>query len=299
MEFYKTAQNFNMRFFKDCRAVCFSSMSLPILRGENCGIFAPLSVGGYAAVLPRKDGRFTAEFDDNQKYITANISEIGYHREEPMLSFLKRAEDMGAMLSGAEILFRYNTKIYQEYEPLLLTSTYLFCQKTLPPYELKNCLSAPLKDYASLVGKRGNLLFIEGDKSGYIKFSDSLVKIVLCPVKQKNAPQSIAEISVINAVSSLAMGDYEQFSKIVTAEYEKMPSGRHTKALFEIAKRLGDGLGFGILEKGGIFAVVENGKVNTFIHNLKMEYENYCGKAPDFYVASTENSGINAVKKDL
>ena len=73
---------------------------------------------------------------------------------------------------------------------------------------------------------------------------------------------------------------------------------KRTKNLFDLAVRLKDALGLGILESGGIFAVVENKKVSAFVQNLKKEYENYYGTAPDFYITSTENSGIyGTVKK--
>ncbi|MBR4720804.1 MAG: hypothetical protein IK057_03465 [Clostridia bacterium] len=298
MNFEKTAKSFKMHFGKNCERICFSGMSIPLLVGLDESLCASVSVGGCVAISVRGDGRFTAEFDDNQKYITSNILELKNHMEEPVLNFLQKIQNAGVTLCGADVLFEYNTGIYGEYEPLLLSSFYLLCKKMPMPIEMKCCLSKPLKDFVSIVGMRETLLFTEGDRHRYIKFKDSIAKIVLCCFDEKNIMEETGNIK--NAVCSLSAGDYVRFGEIITFEYEKMKNGvgKRTRNLFELAVHLKDALGVGILEQGGIFAIVENKKVNAFVRNLKKEYENYYGESPDFYITRTENSGIyGAVKK--
>lgn len=303
MNFEKTARSFNMHFGKNCEAMCFCGMSIPLLSGMTTSLSASLSAGGCIASARRTDGRFTAEFDDNQKYITSNVSEIMYHKAEPMPEFLKRAEMCGVTLGGADVLFEYNTGIYNEYKPLLLSSLYLFCPKTVPPEQLKICLSNPITDFAGIIGRRETVLFERNGKCFYVKFSDQIAKIVLCCMNEKNPIGPSEDTAVETAVSSLLAGDYVRFGKIITAETGRKidKAGKGTKRLFDLAVKLKDGLGYGILENGGIFAIVENKKVNGFVQNIKTEYENYYGKSPEFYITRTENSGINATvyKKDL
>lgn len=301
MNFEKTAKSFNMHFGKDCEKICFSGMSIPFLSGADTSLCGAVSIGGCLALSKRCDGRFTAEFDDNQKYISTNISEFKHHMEEPMLEFMESIKKSGVTLCGADVLFEYNTGIYNEYEPLLLSSLYLFCTKMPQPIKLKSCLTNPLREFASVVGRRETLLFSEGEKHTHIKFSDSIVKIVLCCLEEENKMEETDGINIENAASGLAAGDYIRFGKIITAEHsrlvEKGGIGSRTKNLFGLAVNLKDALGVGILQSGGIFAIVENKKVNAFIQNLKKEYENYYGASPDFYVTRTENSGINGIVK--
>lgn len=299
MEFEKVSKSFKMRFGVDCEKAIFAGMSLPVMAGEGIHLCAPLSVGGYIAFSHRTDGRFTAEFDANRKHISANVSELRYHREEAMLDFLERIKIKGATLGGADVLFKYNTGIYGGYEPLLLAAHYFFCPQPIPVSTAKLCLSNGDEEYVSLAGKRDKLLFTDGERNIYIKFPDSIAKIVLCCINEKNTLLNMKPYDIKRAVLSLSVGDYARFGMQVTEEYRKMlKTGnikRSTKALFMLAVKLNDALGCGILKEGGIFAIVENKKTNAFIQNIKTEYEKYYGASPDFYVTRAENSGINAI----
>ena len=301
MDIEGTAKSFDMRFGRKCTGICFVGMGIPILKGANTSIAAAVSVGGCAAAAPRRDGRFTAEFDDGRRHITSNTAELMYHRDEPMLDFLERLRCCGVMLGGADILFKYNTELYGGYEELLMSALPIFCPKTVPIALLKGCLSNGISGFAGVAGKKDTLLFSNGEGYRYIKFSGSLVKLVLCCVSERNNPQYTAEAAVINAALGISSGDYVRFGQIITEEYrksiEKCGAGRKTRQLFELASGIGDALGCGVLENGGIFAVLENKKVDTFIHGLHTEYENCYGAAPDFYVTDTENSGINTLVK--
>ena len=299
MNFEKVAKSFNMHFGRECERICFSGLGIPIMQGRDASLCASLSAGRCLALARRVDGRFTAEFDDSQKYVSANVSELIYHKGEPMLEFLENVKKCGMELGGADVLFEYSEGMFEDYEPLLLSATYFFCPKTVPPDKLKTCLSNQLVDLVSMAGRRETLLYIQGEKHFYIKFSDKIAKIVLCCINEENRLRKTDGAALNGAALSISAEDYIRFGQSVTEEYKRLiktgGAGRRTKTLFETAVNLGDALGCGILEKGGIFAIVENNKVNAFVQNLKKEYENYCGAAPDFYVTRTENSGINFV----
>ena len=304
MDFEKTAKSFEKHFMKKCEKICFAGMPLTILKGADLCLSASLSAGGCCAVSARNDGRFNARFDDNEKYIMSNVSEIEYHKDEPMLEFFARPKNFGAQLGGADIVFEYNTKIYNGYEPLLLSAMYTFCNKMPNIEEAKNCLTDAKRDFVSVIGRKDTVLLHGRGRPTYIKFPESNVKIVLCSIKDKNYIKEADDLILESAVKSLALGDYINFGGIITREHRRSIEtgriGKASKRIFELADSLKDACGYGFLENGGIFAIVINSRVNAFVQNLKKDYETYCGAAPDFYITRTENSGINAVvcKKD-
>lgn len=300
MNFEKTAKSFDKHFSKKCEKICFTGMPVTIMKGKNLSLFAVLSVGGCIAEARRSDGRFNAEFDDNTKYVTSNVLDVEHHKNEPMLGFLMKAKDVGAVLGGADILFEYNNGIYNEYEPMLLSSMYLFCEK-MPVLEVaKGCLSYPERDFAAMVGVEDTLMVSDGKRCAYVKFPDSIAKIVLCHVKERNSIKVCDDRVTEAAIRSLAAGDYLRFGELITIENARCTEcGRASKSIFELAVKLHDGLGYGFLESGGIFAIVLNERVNAFVQNMKMEYEAFYGASPDFYITRTENSGINGIIKGL
>lgn len=295
MDFEKIAVDFEKRFSKKCEGILFCGMPLTLLKSENMTLSAALSVGGCVAVARRRDGRFTAEFDDNKRYISVNVLEAELHKAEPMIEFLTRLKALGAKLGGADVLFEYNTGIYNEFEPLLLSGMYLFCRDMPKPEKARECLSRRERDFVAFCGNE-NTILLTGEKNVYIKFRDSAVKIVLCHAGGKNKIPAFSDETVLNAAKILALGDYVRFGELITREYKACDMKNPAKNLFEIALEQKDALGLGLSESGGIFAIVENKKVNSFIQNLKKEYETYCGTSPDFYVTRTENSGI-CIKK--
>ena len=298
MDFEKLARDFEKRFCKKCEKIIFCGMPLTVLKGAGLSLSAALSVGGGAALAVRRDGRFTAEFDDNKKYVSENVADAELHKAEPMLEFLTRVKTFGASLGGADILFEYNTGIYNEYEPLLLTAMYRFCRNMPPPARAALCLSDKKRNMAAFCGVKDTLL-LSGKMNRYVKFRDGAVKIVLCHTGGENEPPVFADEAVIDAANLLASEDYRSFGELITREYSGAEMKRQVKKLFEIALEQGDALGLGIAESGGIFAIVENRHVNAFVQNLKRQYENYCGASPDFYITRTESSGIYGIRKGL
>ena len=294
MDIKKFSEDFEKRFSAKCEKICFAGMTLPVLKGEGYSLCGALSVGGYAAIAHRADGRITIEFEDNKKYIRANVIDLFKHKKEPMIEFLTRVEAFGSSAGGADILLEYNTDICDDYEALLLTSMYFFCNNMPPADIAAECLSEPRRDFVSFSGMKNAFLFC-GEKKVYIKFCDSTAKIVICRAKGRNCINTCNDKTVEFAARMLANGDYLKFGEIITAEYAKTAGdgiNRETSRLFELAVKLKDAFGCGILESGGIFALVENRKIDAFIQNLKREYETYYGAAPDFYVTRTENSGV-------
>lgn len=305
MDFEKTAKSFEKHFTNKCEKICFAGMPLTILKGEDLCLSAALSVGGCSAVSRRKDGRFNVRFDDNEKYIMSNAAEAEYHKDEPILEFFTRPKKLGAQLGGADILFEYNTAIYDGYEPLLLSAMYTFCNKMPKPEKAKTCLTDVNRDFVSMAGRKDTVLLNGGERYAYIKFPESNAKIVLCCINDKNYIEETDAALTEKAARSLAVGDYITFGEIITRSHRQSikngSAGKASKKVFELAEKLKDGCGYGFLEKGGIFAVVMNSRVNAFVQNLKKEYETYYGAPPDFYITRTENSGINAIvcEKDL
>ena len=298
MDFEKTAVSFEKRFAKKCERISYAGMPLNVLSERGRSLSAALSVGGCAAIARRDDGRFNVEFDDNNKVISCNVSDVGKHTEEPMLGFLARAEALSVKPGGADIVFEYNTEIYHDFYPILLSSMYFFCGEMPGILSFKDSFEGFEHNMAGLVGRKNTLLLQRGERLDYVPFPNDFFKIVLCCFDEKNTIAENSSGSVLKCAAALLNKDYGTFSKIMTDEAEiclkKGKIGARSKNLFEIAVKLGDAGGCGFLKKGGIFAIVENVKVNAFMQNLRSEYENYYGAAPDFYVTETEDSGIYA-----
>ena len=294
MDFEKTAVDFEKRFCRKCERILFCGMPLTVLKSERFCLSVALSIGGSAAVARRRDGRFTAGFDDNKKSVSVNVIDAELHKDEPMLEFMTRVKTFGAKLCGADILFEYNTGIYSEFEPLLLATMYWFCKDMPTPEQLKSCLSHPDRDIVAFYGKKDTLL-MSGEKNIYIRFRDSAVKIVICYIDEKTDLPVFCDETLINASKIISLGDYNRFGELITRAYRQCNLKKTVRDLFEAALGQRDAIGLGIIESGGIFAIVENKKVNAFIQNLKKEYETYYGSAPDFYIARTENSGIYGI----
>ena len=92
---------------------------------------------------------------------------------------------------------------------------------------------------------------------------------------------------------ALGKRDYLAFGQILNSETEKLikkNSGKSTKNLFKTATELGESIGNGVLDEGGIFSVVENKNVDSFVRNISLEYRKYFGKDPDFYVTDYSSS---------
>ena len=111
-------------------------------------------------------------------------------------------------------------------------------------------------------------------------------------------PTSIEDVVHTQLVSraakeALVVQDMERFGHILDKSnrilLDKYP-GSKSRRLFDIATSLGDSLGNGAFLEGGIFSVVENNRVDTFIHNLGSAYEKRVGGRPAFYITQTEDS---------
>jgi len=284
MDIEKLKIDFEKRFERECQRTFFVGMPLTIISGQQLQITASLSVGGCILSADRDDGRIVIEYKDNTTYISCNILEFNLHQNIEQIAFLEKLKNCGIKLSGADLLIDFNSDLYNDNE-ILLT---LALAKGITPKDAY----AVKKDMVGIIGKRSRLLFSNKENFAYLPFCDRYC-IVLCSIDERQKGQPTFKDAVIaRAKTELMKENYENFGELVTSCYCSKKYGTKTQKMLSLATMLDDGIGYGVLNNGGIFAIVKTDRADTFIYNLKKAYENTVGSAPKFYVTLTANSGF-------
>ena len=146
----------------------------------------------------------------------------------------------------------------------------------------------------SVKSKSNHITSLSGKKAEYLPFHNQKYKIVLSAILEKVDIKDYATTSTDDAREALINQDMEGFGRILnksTDIFLKKCRAKKSRKLYFAAKELGDSLGNGILPSGGIFSIVENSRVDTFIHNLGSACEKYYGDKPKFYITEAEDSG--------
>lgn len=298
MDCKKIATDFEKRFGKSCSSMFFCGKPLTFFSRPGMTIGCSVSVGGYIAVLPRTDGRITLRFSDSNELIRCNTAELRHNKENRITELLIRAEKYGAKIGGADILMHYNSELTHPICPMLLTALVGFCKGTPEPREIIKHFENYEENLICMSSRRNRLFSRDGQNEEYLPLPDSEFKIVLCSIKEKVIlRKGEAGERAAAAKAALISGDAEGFGALLSRETSAVlrnSRARSTCRLFEVAEELKDALGSGVLSDGGIFSVVRNNRVDTFMHNLGGAYEKHYGKRPDFYVTRAEDSGIRA-----
>ncbi len=295
MNFQKISGDYNKRYGKECTGMFFTGKPVVFFSSGAITVGSCLSVGGCAAVSGRDDERIVIQFSDSDRYLSCNIIDLKHNDDEDIFRMLKKARDCGAKLSGADVLLYYNTKLSHPYIPLMLGAMEELFSEGM--HEIIKHFDEYGKNKLCLSARRGTVSVIEGEGVNYYNLPDDELKLVLANVKENVCrADECSEGFIRDALEVLSKGDYEGFGEYLNRNtrriLDKSGSLKKTKHLFETAVSLKDAYGSGMLEDGGIFSIVKNNRVDTFIHNLEREYEKYFGSGPDFYVTRTENSGI-------
>lgn len=296
MDCKKIATDFEKRFGKSCSSMFFCGKPLTFFSCPEMTIGCSVSVGGYAAVLPRTDGRITVRFSDSNEIISCNAAELKHNKGNRITDLLIRAEKYGAKIGGADILMHYNSELAYPVCPMIFASLVGFCKSTPEPREIIKHFENYEENLICMSSRRDRLVAWDGQKKEYLPLPDSEFKIILCSIKERVILRGCeAGRGAADAKTALISGDAEKFGALLSRETSaalKNSRARNTCRLFETEEKLKDAIGSGILSDGGIFSVVSNKHVDTFMHNLGCAYEKQYGKRPDFYVTRAEDSGI-------
>lgn len=295
MDFEKIKTDFEKRYDRPCEKIYFAGMGIELFSEKADSVSGCLSLGEAMATARRDDGRITVQFSGSDAETSFNADEIDEHLGERVARILKKATETGVEIGGADIFIFKNTRITDLLEPLILGGITAFCQKVpkmetfLPRFENYQ------ENIITLSGRKGCVTVLDGQRKNYIPFLGGKCKIVIIytdkavPYAKKTAGESFAD-----GVLAIKKGDMERFGALLDKNTERFLTGNKcdsVKALVTAVKTVKDATGCGILPAGGVFSVVENHKVDRFIHGVSAVYQKSFGGVPDFYVTDFVDSG--------
>ncbi len=297
MDYNKIFTDFKKRYGEKCQSAYFVGKPVTFFSRSGITIGCAASVGGVLALSKRNDDRLITEFSDNSDFLSCNILDFPYNKDNKTVKTLSETEKYGVKIGGARLLIYYNTGLSHPFEPLLLTSLSGFCKNVPHVSELIKHFDSYEKNMLCISSKADCVTVFDGQRIRHIPFPDSELKIVLCEIEDKvTIKKRPSDNAAQNSVELLQRGNFEEFGELLNKETKWIldhNKNKKTQQLFDTAVRLSDAYGSGILEDGGIFSIVKNSRVDTFMHNLGSEYEKHFGSRPDFYVTKAQDSGIS------
>lgn len=296
MDFEKIKTDFEKRYERACEKIYFAGMGVELFSDNANTLSGCLSVGEAMATAKRDDGRITVQFSGSDSMTAFNVENIDVHQGKRVARLLKNAQNCGVKLSGADIFIFKNSRITDLLEPLMLGGLSAFCEKVprkesfLPRFEKYS------ENMMALLGKSKSVTLFDGQRPSYLPFFNGKCKIVITYTGGEFLTiKKTFKSTFADSVSALKKGDMEKFGALLDKDTEvllKRNKWEKQEAIFSAAKTTKDALGSGILPCGGVFSLVENDKVDIFIHNVSACYQKYFGGMPDFYVTDFTDSGI-------
>ncbi len=297
MDYKKICTDFEKRYDRKCEKIFFSGKTIIFFSQPPMYLGCSVSVGGCAALSVRADKRVVVRFSDSTEQFACNSRELEYNKDNEIARLLLSAKRCGAEVGGADILLSYNSELMHERSIMLLPALSSFCRNVPESGEMIKLFFCAEEIMPTVLSKKNFLIFFDGKAVHYLPFSDDMVKIVLCEFGEKRKVLKKADTGTLRVgAEKLRRGDFEGFGAALNAETEQVIRKnklRATERIFDEAVRTGETYGSGILPGGGIFSVVKNSRVDTFMHILGENCGKYCGKKPRFYVTRAEDSGIS------
>ena len=295
MDFEKIKTDFEKRYARACEKIFFTGMGVELFSDNANTLSGSLSVGEAMLTSKRDDGRITVQFSGSESMASFNVEDIDVHQGKRVARLLKNAQNCGVNLSGADIFIFKNSRITDLLAPLMLGGLSAFCQKVprkeifMPRFENYN------ENMMTLSGRRGCATLFDGQRTSHIPFFNGRCKIVITYTGGEFLSiKKTFKSSFADAVLALKKCDMERFGSLLDKDTEALLNRNkweRQKTIFSAAKTTKDALGSGILPSGGVFSLVENDKVDRFIHNVSTHYQKYFGGVPDFYVTDFVDSG--------
>ncbi|MDD6213675.1 MAG: hypothetical protein PUB42_00550 [Firmicutes bacterium] len=296
MNYNRLFVDFEKRYGEKCRKSYFVGMPLSFFERDGLTMGCAVSIGGCLLLSPRSDGRLMIGFSDTDRLLTCNVNELVENSDEDIFDILLNLKKIGINPGGARMLYAYNTRITHPYLPMTLAALKGFCVDVPPIKELLGHFGYFEKNALALFSRKDTVVLIKAGKIEYYPFPSQRYKIVMCECGNAKIKKNLRSDMTRphDAMKALSEGNFDVFGRLVTAEGAAVLAANrkagNVRALFDIARRLGDSVGTGVLD-GGIFALVEEERIDTFMHNLGAEFERRIGKRPDFYITVPENSG--------
>ncbi len=302
MDYKKIFTDFEKRYGVKCEEAYFLGKPITFFSRAGLTVGTAVSVGGCLALSRRDDDRIIMQFSESDKFLSCNKFDFKYNKDKKIIKLLCDVEKYGVKVGGVRILAHYNTALSHPFESMLFSALGGFCESVPKPQELIKYFDDFENNMIALSSKKDSVSVFDGQRVRYLPFPDSDVKIVFANIGEKiSITKTPQDGAVKDGIDALRSKDWEKFGKILDRETKWILEKNKLKAvknLFDTAVRIGDAYGSGILEDGGIFSVVKNSRVDTFMHSLGLEYEKHFGARPDFYVTKAEDSGIKVLGND-
>lgn len=295
MKLKKISEDFFKRYEKPPDSLYFCGMPLVFLKSRGGMIGTSLSVGGYIAISRRCDGRICLQHSDSNYFFRTNREELELYKGEEICDTLLKLEKYGATITGGDILIYENTELKIPQSTLLLCGCEGFCKNGILRDETVKHFDNYEENALCFSARENHLTAIGQGKTEYLPFHNQKYKIVLSITGGKTPhPAEITNKSFDDAKEVLLLGDVEKFGHILKRStkttLEKNRQGDAHK-LYQAADATRDAIGSGIV-KGGIFSIVAESRVDSFIHDMGSFYGKHYGGILDFYVTKTEDSAI-------
>ena len=295
MELNKIRKDFKQRYEKDCEDIFFAGLPVIFFGGQGEFVSVCLSLGECLAFSKRDDGRITMQFSENDRRISFNIDDLLKNKKEQIAKDIINLNKVGIQAFGGDF-FLYKNSVITNLSELLLMGTFLMNGKNVPNRET---LLAQFDNFtdnvAALSGKKGFFSVYSGQRMTFLPFFSN-VKIVLSMLNKKTVIKKHPENSMIQeTLLAIRRRDPEKFGELLDNNTKKIideNSVGELAHLFDVARSNKDSYGNGILSEGGIYSVVCEDKIDTFIHNVSAKYQKFYGGVPDFYVTEPVDSGV-------
>ena len=294
MDFKKIKTDFEKRYQKKCESVFFTGLPVTFFESNTGRISGCVSLGEALAVSKRDDGRITVQFSGSDKMLCFNVNEIEKSRDHRLVRTLSKLKKCGVKLGGGDIFIFKNSSITDLETPLVIGGISSFSEdapskeKLLPHFE-----NYP-QNLSALLGKSKSITVQDGQRTYWLP-GFSGCKIVISRIGEDASIKKPKDTACMaDAIVMLKRADFGGFCQLLERETERLIKGNKKGGqalLFKVAKNAGDALGSGLTE-GGIFSVVEDRKVDTFIHNVLLLCRKYYGENPEFFVTDFVDSGV-------
>ncbi len=302
MNFKPIYTDFEKRYGTKCNVSYFVGKPVIFLQSNDTVIGTAVSAGGFLTASARDDGRILIQFSHSTKMLNSNITELEHFKNESIFSLLLNMQKFGAKLSGAQILLSSISSLIPPEPLMLLCAANAFCSHTPPNTEFLARFDNYEQNMLSIHSRLNTVTMLKSGALSYLPLPDCQVKILLC-----YPPEFIGSVNKIpvcyttdsrtdNAIYTLQEGNYADFGHIVTKHsnelLRKKIIPKASKNLYTTAHQLEDAYCCGFMPDGGIFAIVKNSCVDTFMHNLRSEIERTYGGKPTFFITRSEDSAL-------
>lgn len=296
MDFERVRENFKKRYNRACDNIFFVGKNIVFFEGGGITLSGCVGMGEAMAFGERSDGRVTVQFSDNNDMTSFNINELGRHKDDRVARLYIKAEKCGIKTKGADIFIAKNSGTTDLLEPLFLGGFSVLCENAPQKERLLPRFENYEKNLMALSGRKKAVTMFDGMRLCYFDFFKGEVKIVIICAKSARQKGTCPQNAFSDDIAaSLARGDAEGFCKLLE-KYSRQSLLKNKndkqKNLFSAAAETKDALGCGTMPGGGIFSIVKNEKIDSFIYGVTHIYQKHFGGTPDFYVADLEDSGF-------